>query len=142
LLPDTTPQDNSISWFGVLKDFTLALLFDFTRLSFKQYFCLFIIFLSFVTIINNIIISTQEFYFSFCQKKKILETLKISELEWFNPYLFLNEVPELYFLHEIQQLFAIFVWKFFFGILIIVPVLLIIAYSTLLERKLLSAAQR
>ena len=142
LLIETTPQDNQISWFSVLKDFSWALLADFTKLSFKHHFCLLLIIFSFTTIIVNISVSTQEFYFSFYQKKKILETLKVSEVEWFNPYLFLNEIPELYFLHEVQELFAIFVWKFFFGILIIVPVLLIVAYSTLLERKLLSAAQR
>jgi len=54
-------------------------------------------------------------------------------VDWYNPTLFLSNMTEFYLLKEIQLVFAEIFWKLIFGVLMILPVLLIIAYSTLLE---------
>jgi len=53
----------------------------------------------------------------------------------------LLELEDFMFLYENLKFFEILMWKFLCGLVIILPVLLIIAYSTLLERKILSAIQ-
>lgn len=56
--------------------------------------------------------------------------------------IYVEDYDELFYLNELQVYIGYIIWKLLFAILMIVPVLLIIAYSTLLERKVLSAAQR
>ena len=42
----------------------------------------------------------------------------------------------------LKSILILFVWKFLFAILMLIPVLLIVAYSTVLERKILASAQK
>jgi NADH-quinone oxidoreductase subunit H len=138
----TKHRDNAVSKFNFFKVITLALLKDYLALPKQAHFAYLITIISTYIIINNLIISYHLFYEAFCFKKKILTELGFSKLDWFWPELFLWEIPELYFIHEFSLLVVSIIWKLVFAILMIIPVLLIIAYSTLLEWKLLSAAQR
>ena len=131
-----------ISWLLIIKELFLIFIFNFFKLSLKGYFLLILNLLAFTIICKNLYDTFDDFYFAFNLKKEFLALAGASEAEWFSSKVFAAPLLDLYIIHEIQLLLAAFIWKLLFGVLMIVPVLLIIAYSTLLERKILSAAQR
>jgi NADH-quinone oxidoreductase subunit H len=124
------------------KWFLLALFAEYCSLSFVEHICLIISVISCVIIVNNIWISITLFYAAYKLKLKLLTDLDLLWLMWSDPHYFLRDVEELYWLHEFQIFVGLFLWKILFGILLIVPILLLIAYATLLEWKILSAIQR
>jgi len=101
--------------------------------SLKEHTCLFIVFGSFYLIIFNTWNMIKLFYTAYLLKITMLEEMNVPKQFWFDPSIFLKEMESLYLLREAQIFFTSLVWKALFGILMILPVLLIIAYSTLLE---------
>lgn len=81
------------------------------------------------------------FYEAYELKSQLFHTLDIPKDEIFSTKLFATNLIQLYEFWNISENFFIFIWQFIFAILMIIPILLIIAYSTLLERKVLSSAQ-
>jgi len=129
----TKHRDNVVSKFNFFKAIALALLKDYLALPKQAHLAYLVTIISSYIIINNISISYNLFYEAFCLKKKILTELGFSKSDWFRPELFLREIPELYFIHELSFFIVSIIWKLVFAILMVIPVLLIIAYSTLLE---------
>lgn len=92
-------------------------------------------------LINNIIQAGKIFYAGFKAKAILLTSLHLPQEFWFSWELFSWDIEVLYFLHEFELFLIDVLWKIVLAILMVLPVLLIIAYSTLLEWKVLSAAQ-
>ena len=131
-----------INWLRVFKQVLLVLWEKYKAFSLKEHLCLFIVFGSFYLVIFNIWNTIKLSYTAYLLKITMLEEMNVPKQFWFDPSIFLKEMESLYLLREAQIFFTSLVWKALFGILMILPVLLIIAYSTLLEWKVLSAAQR
>lgn len=135
-------QITEINWAHVIRAFAKALWLAFKSLSFKQYTLLFIIFFCIFLILNNLILSCTIFYAAFQIKTTIIKNLDPSVHHLIYSKVLISELEDFYVLNEILIFFGYFMWHVVFGVLMIIPILLIIAYSTLLERKILSAAQR
>jgi hypothetical protein len=73
-------------------------------------------------------------------KSKLLTELNVPRHLWSSKE-FLREIPEAYFLYQCEVFFVETIWKILIGVLVLLPILLLIAYATLIERKLLSAIQ-
>jgi NADH-quinone oxidoreductase subunit H len=101
----------------------------------------FVSFLALSLFYKNIKLAIQLFYTSFKLKIAILTKLGFTLDYFFWNDMVLLELEDFMFLYENLKFFEILMWKFLCGLVIILPVLLIIAYSTLLERKILSAIQ-
>lgn len=108
----------------------------------KQYFLILVIFFSIYIIINNSIIAFELFYQAFKLKKQMITSFEDLDVNLIFSKIFTEELEEFYLLNEILNFIKNTVWKIIFGIVMIIPILLIIAYSTLLERKVLSASQK
>lgn len=118
------------------------LLFKFKKLILNKTFLTFLTFLiCFILLSFNIYYAFNNFYAAYEAKKLILNSIGLTKADYFSGTIFIENVADLYFLHELQIFFINILWKIVFGILMIVPILLIVAYSTLLERKILSSAQ-
>ena len=118
--------NNVIDFFEVIKNRT------FFKLPLSEQFYILISFFLIIILVINFSFSSYYSYCSYELKKE--KFLLFSELHDFIPNRYLIYNTELaYSLINLEKLFLIFIWKVVCGILIIVPILLIIAYSTLLE---------
>lgn len=131
-----------INWLRVFKWVIIVLWEEYKALTPKEHAFFFIVLGSIYLIIVNMCDTVKLFYTAYWFKITMLEEMNVPKKFWFDPSIFLKQMESLYFLHEAQVFITSLFWKALFGILMILPVLLIIAYSTLLERKVLSAAQR
>ena len=131
-----------INWLRVFKRVIQVLWNEYKDLKVQEHIYLVISIVSIYLFCTNILASIKLFYAAFKCKVAILSGLNLPQDMWFQAEPFISEIEVLYFLHELQLFIIIVLWKILFGILMVLPVLLIVAYSTLLERKVLSAAQR
>jgi len=128
---------------GAILIFILKIFWQkFLILTKKEKLCFFISLGCIFLIPYNLYTAFSLFYQTHNIRKIKLNNLGIFEYDLQYREIFLTEVPELYFLHQIEIFLLIFLWKLLCALLMIVPILLIIAYSTVLERKILSAVQR
>jgi len=132
----------SINWIDVSKFFFKPILPKIKLITKKQYFFLFIIFFSIGVIINNFVESFDLFYNSYKLKKELITNSGNINPDLLFSKIFILEIEEFFLLNELMLFIANLIWKLVFAILMVIPVLLIVAYSTLLERKILSAAQK
>lgn len=130
-----------ISWLRVFKKLIYVLFEEYKAFTVWDHTYLLTCFLALYVLFSNLNSTFSFFYQSHLLKINILSELNVSKIDWYNPNIFLSDMEELYFLHELQINFLLLIWKLLFGILMILPILLIIAYSTLLEWKILSGAQ-
>lgn len=131
-----------INWLRVFKRIIQVLWKEYKSFGIREHISLAISIVSIYLFCINILDSIRLFYTAFRCKVAILQGLNLPQHMWFQAEPFIREIEVLYFLHELQVFLIVVFWKILFGILMVLPVLLIIAYSTLLERKVLSAAQR
>ena len=131
-----------INWAKVFKTFTKAISLELKNFSKKHYVLIFIIFLSILFIFYNLIISASYFYKAFALKLSLVKNFDPSLHYLIFSKILIIDLEEFYILNEFLKFSINFLWSALFAILMVVPILLIIAYSTLLERKILSAAQR
>lgn len=134
-------QITQINWVPIIKLISKTLLLNLKSLSLKQYFIITIIIISIFITLNNFAVAITIFYDTYKLKTYILRLLDPSVQHLLYSKILINEFQDFYILNEILVFFLNFMWNAVFGILMIIPILLIIAYSTLLERKVLSSAQ-
>jgi|JI102314A2RNA_FD_contig_123_66795_length_1108_multi_7_in_2_out_2_2 hypothetical protein len=108
----------------------------------KFYFFIFVNVISVLIIILNVLDTIKTFFMAYKLRSTLLLENGLNVADIFSPDIFFLELDEFVFFNQMFSFIYIFLWKFLFAILMIVPILLIVAYSTLLERKVLSAAQR
>jgi len=108
----------------------------------RQYFLILIIFFCIYTIVNNTLVAFEFFYQAYKLKKQIILSFEHLDVTLLFSKIFTEELEEFYLMNELLNFIKNITWKIIFGILMIIPILLIIAYSTLLERKVLSASQK
>jgi hypothetical protein len=82
--------------------------------------------------IYNIYLTINIFYQNFSLKKNIFKNT-FGHFEYSNNFLFNDNTIYKLYLYEFNEFLLHFIWKFINGILLVLPILLIIAYSTLLE---------
>jgi len=99
----------------------------------KIFFTIIIFMICLGCIINNLYYFCPLFYQAYLLKIDTLALAGLSKTDCFSGTIFIENVSELYIFHELEVLLFNFIWKFIFAILMILPVLLIVAYSTLLE---------
>lgn len=90
------------------------------------------IYVNFGIILTNLCLTIKTFFQTFKIKKKILQNSFGKGNTWENSFLE-NKIIYKMYLHDVNELIFTFTWKFINGIFVILPILLIIAYSTLLE---------
>lgn len=105
---------------------------------------LLIIFFSLLIGLYNIYSTIKNFFKVFFLKKKILLAVFGSRFAPMTPGLLEQKSDFFYktYIYNFEELLITLIWKFLNGLLIIIPILLIVAYSTLLERKVLSSIQK
>lgn len=100
------------------------------------------IFILLFIIAYNTYFSIKTFYLANKLREQILITTGFSKDDIFASFFFLENISELYDLKNLLVIFSEVLWKVIFSLLILIPILLMVAYSTVLERKVLSSAQR
>jgi len=83
-------------------------------------------------LVSNLFIGTLAFFQSFVIQKYFLISIEMSHA-LFKRHYFIPSLEEKSILIDFSLLFSQLLWKILFGILLIIPILLIVAYSTLLE---------
>lgn len=109
---------------------------------YANFFSTITIFLLLFIIVYNVLFSIKTFYLANKLKEQILITTGFSKDDIFASFFFLENISELYNIKNLLIVFSEVLWKVIFSLLILIPILLMVAYSTVLERKVLSSAQR
>jgi hypothetical protein len=99
----------------------------------KTYSPIFASIISFIIININFFDTTKTFYLAYKLRSQLLLEHGFSIAEIFSPEVFFLHLEEFIIFNQIFSFLYLFVWKFLFAVLMIIPVLLIVAYSTLLE---------
>ncbi len=89
--------------------------------------------ISFITINFNFFDAIKTFYLAYTLRSQLLLDYGFSIAEIFSPEIFFLHLEEFIIFNQFFSFFYILIWKFLFAILMVIPVLLIVAYSTLLE---------
>lgn len=109
---------------------------------YANFYYIIIIFFLIYIIIYNIYFSIQTFYLANKLREQILITSGFLKDDILASCFFLENISELYDLKNLLIVFSIILWKIVFSLLMLIPILLMVAYSTVLEWKVLSSAQR
>jgi NADH:ubiquinone oxidoreductase subunit H len=139
---DLTIKPAKLSKYNIIKAIVLTLVLGFRSLSYSHYFLILSNFFFIYILICNLYTTSKLFFYSYQLKRSLLFITGFGDKSLLFSWIFTQDLAEIFLFNQFQFILGYFLWKLLFSILMIIPVLLIIAYSTLLERKVLSAAQR
>lgn len=133
-----------LNWGWVAKRAIIYLIDSIKEYTLLENLTLFTVYISFFTTIYNIYLTIKNFVDAFFLKKQLLITMFGNHYRN-NKYQFFEKSDNLlykFYIYNLEDFLINLIWKVLNGLLIIVPILLIVAYSTLLEWKALSSIQK
>jgi NADH-quinone oxidoreductase subunit H len=130
-----------INWGRVLKWSIIYLIDSIKEYTVWENLILLAIYTSLFMSIYNIFCTIFNFFKAFLLKWQILKAI-FGKPKYLDKTFFEENLTYKIYIYNLQEFLIELIWKFLNGLLIVVPILLIIAYSTLLERKILSSIQK
>lgn len=139
---DLTIRPAKLNKINIIKTIFKNFFSDLSSITYFGYFLILLNLFFIYIIVSNLYTASKLFYYSFELKRNLLIICGLSDKNLLFSWVFTQNLEELLLFNQFQLFIGYTLWKLLFAILMIIPILLIIAYSTLLERKILSAAQR
>lgn len=130
-----------INWGRVAKKSIIYLIDSIKEYSLKENLTLFSIYVSFFIILYNLFFTIYNFINAFLLKRQLAK-ITFGKAKMIDDSLYEENFLYKIYIYNFEEFLVELIWKFLNGLLIIVPILLIVAYSTLLERKVLSSIQK
>jgi hypothetical protein len=133
-----------LNWGRVAKKSVIYLFNSIKEYSILENTALISVYVSLIIGLYNIYSTIKNFFKAFFLKKQILLATFGSRFANIQLDFFEKKSDLIYkiYIYNFEELLINLIWKFLNGLLIIVPILLIVAYSTLFERKALSSIQK